>query len=218
MGSPKYVKVMDYLKEQCQDCEPHSPIASERDIAAELSISRMTVRKAVEELCRQGLLYRDGNKGTFVSEKQIQPASADIPERRRILFVDSVYDGSNVSGALGALHLQSHERLFRLVRLVLRDKTPLRVEEIYAAENDISDEQLGNLDSSFQLEKQRKASVCSSTLVPLLVPTKYARLLELKADTPIIRRDETIRKTSGIPLFYVQTYYNPKTCPVILQS
>ncbi len=211
MGSPKYVRVMEYLQEQCAAQEPHTPIDSERDIAAKLSISRMTVRKAVEELCRQGVLYRDGNRGTFVSEKVLQRQQQELPERRRILFVDSVYDGSNVSQAMEALMLEPHERLFRLVRLVLQGNTALRIEEIYAPEHNVSDEELGNLDTSFNLDSLRSEGISTNYLEPILIPTKYANLLGMKAGEPIIRKDETIRQNSGIPRFYVQTYYNPRT-------
>lgn len=214
MGSPKYMQVMEWLQNQCAEMEPHSPIDSEREIAAKLSISRMTVRKAVEELCRQGVLYRDGNRGTFVSALKPEKTPPSQPERRRILFVDSVYDGSNVQEVQKALRLPEHERLFRLVRLVLCQQTPLRVEEIYAAEHDVSDEELGSLDSFCNLEQFRLNGRTSAHLEPMLVPAKYARLLQLRQNVPIIRKDELICRHEGTPYFFVQTYYNPQTSPL----
>lgn len=217
MSSPKYVQVMNYLKEECAKKEPHSPIASEREIAQTLGISRMTARHAIEELCSQGYLYREGNKGTFVAQRsKASFPTKEINERRRLLFFDSIYDASNIKEALAALNQQPHDKLIRLVRLVLDEDTPLRVEEIYAAEIDVSDEELGKLNAFLILEPLKENGRVKAALYPQMVPAKYARLLKLKQDMPVIRKDEQIMRADGRPFLFVRTFYNPNTQPYIL--
>src|SRR5690242_18512281 len=46
-------------------------IPSERQLSAELGVSRLTVRAALDDLVREGLLVRRRGSGTFVSEPKI---------------------------------------------------------------------------------------------------------------------------------------------------
>lgn len=209
-GQPKYVQVMNYLRGICDDREPHSPIPSEREIAATLSISRMTVRKAVEEMVRQGFLYRMGNKGTFIAEKDLK-AGAVPEEKRRILFLDSIYDSNNVKEVQKALGLLEHDRLFRLVRLVSAGRSVLRIEEIYAAEGSITDEEIGVIDHVLDLEEFRRMGQDSAVFRPRVLPGKYTNLMELPSGCPVICKEELIRKPGGQPFLFVYTIYNPET-------
>jgi GntR family transcriptional regulator len=46
-------------------------IPSERQLSADLGVSRLTVRAALDELAREGYLVRRRGSGTFVSEPKI---------------------------------------------------------------------------------------------------------------------------------------------------
>lgn len=216
VDQPKYMQVMEYLNGLCRQSEPHDPIPSERDIASALSISRMTVRKAIEELCRQGVLYRNKNKGTFVAARTPQSEALPAEEKKRILFLDSLYDSSNVPEVQEAFRLKSSDRLFRLVRLVMRQDIPVRVEEIYAPTEEINDEDVNRLDQFFDLEACRTSGSSSAWLRPELVPAKYTRLMQLRPSTPVLCMAEQIRHSGGRPFLYVYTWFNPETSPFYL--
>src|ERR1700746_647394 len=47
-------------------------IPSERQLSVNLSVSRLTVRAALEELVREGYLVRRRGAGTFVAEPKVQ--------------------------------------------------------------------------------------------------------------------------------------------------
>lgn len=53
---------------ESRELKPGNLIPSENELAARYKISRMTARKATEELVREGRLVRVPGKGTFVSE------------------------------------------------------------------------------------------------------------------------------------------------------
>lgn len=55
---------------------PAYRLPSEPDLAAELSVSRGTVRRALQTLIREGLLRQVRGKGTFVTAATIEPAIA----------------------------------------------------------------------------------------------------------------------------------------------
>ena len=212
MSQPKYLQVVDYLKEVCEDKKPDSPVPSEREIAAKLDVSRMTARKAVEELCRSGWLYRDGNKGTFVAANR---PSAPPPEKvRRILFMDTIYDPHNVPNISKALEVDEGEKLFRLVLLNKISDKPCYVEEIYASMADISDKEIGELNSFPSLDVFRNPAKDQVRLSPMIIPNKYAKLLNVQTGSPIIRKDEQIRRPNGRPYLYVVIYYHPNVSPI----
>jgi GntR family transcriptional regulator len=49
--------------------EPGSPLPSFRQLAADLMVSLITVKRAYEELEREGIIYRRQGIGTFVAER-----------------------------------------------------------------------------------------------------------------------------------------------------
>ena len=51
-----------------------SKLPTENELVAMYSVSRVTVRKALDELSQQGYLERRSGKGTYVAEKKLQRA------------------------------------------------------------------------------------------------------------------------------------------------
>jgi GntR family transcriptional regulator len=66
---PLYQNVEDYIREQINEghLTPGDLIPSEPRLSKELNVSQGTVKKALDNLVWQGLLYRHQGKGTFVS-------------------------------------------------------------------------------------------------------------------------------------------------------
>src|SRR5205085_5019164 len=54
-----------------EQLETGDAIPSERQLSADLGVSRLTVRAALDELVREGYLVRRRGAGTFVSEPKI---------------------------------------------------------------------------------------------------------------------------------------------------
>lgn len=51
--------------------QANEPIPSERDLCERFGVNRLTVRKAIDELVQDGVLFRQPGKGTFVSPPKI---------------------------------------------------------------------------------------------------------------------------------------------------
>ena len=66
---PLYLKLKRSIEDAVQRgvIRPGDALPSERDIAARADISRVTVRKAVQDLVRAGLLIQRHGSGTFVA-------------------------------------------------------------------------------------------------------------------------------------------------------
>lgn len=73
----KYEIIKQEIKEQIKDniLKPNQVIKSENEMCQCYKVSRVTVRKAIDELCAEGILYRIKGKGCFVREQTDQKRS-----------------------------------------------------------------------------------------------------------------------------------------------
>ncbi|HWU65233.1 MAG TPA: GntR family transcriptional regulator [Ensifer sp.] len=140
-AGPLYVKLRQSLEKAIQSgaLKQGEALPAERDIADYASISRVTVRKAVDELVQDGLLVRRHGSGTFVAKpvsKVEQPLSRltsfteDMARRglstrsewlERGLFAPSPDEMMMLGLGPGAL-------VARFARLRLGDDNPLAIE------------------------------------------------------------------------------------------
>lgn len=70
---PLYQQIKDDIKSAIEHgkYKPKEQIPTEPELSAEYSVSRVTVRRAVEELCSEGYLVKQQGRGTFVSAPRI---------------------------------------------------------------------------------------------------------------------------------------------------
>ena len=82
---PKYLLVEDHIRQQIRQRKIIDKLPGERVLAKELGFSYMTIRKAIDNLVNEGLLYKIPTKGTYVADQQAQK-----PKTRTIgYFLDS---------------------------------------------------------------------------------------------------------------------------------
>lgn len=60
------------LRHHIQALSVGTGISSERELASQYGVSRMTARRAIEDLTREGLLERHVGRGTFVAQPRIE--------------------------------------------------------------------------------------------------------------------------------------------------
>lgn len=96
-ATPIYLRLAAILREKVQQGEfaVGAALPSERDIADRMGVSRVTVRKAIDLLMREGVLSRKQGSGTYVAPRIEQPSSllAGFSEdlRRRGLQAGSIW-------------------------------------------------------------------------------------------------------------------------------
>ncbi len=76
---PLYIQIKKQMEEKTRSLQPHDQISSEIKLAEEFGVSRGTVKKAIEELISEGLLYRIPKKGTFITSKKITRSFNQLP-------------------------------------------------------------------------------------------------------------------------------------------
>lgn len=80
MAVAKYAEIKEYMLGQVEIgvWPEHSRVPSENDLAAQFSVSRMTARRALQELTEQGILYRTQGVGSFVAALKSQSSLLEI--------------------------------------------------------------------------------------------------------------------------------------------
>lgn len=218
MEKPKYLQIKENIMEAVEGQSPNTPIPSEREIALQYDASRMTVRRAIEELVDEGVLYREKNVGTFISDKKIHKKidpvmleeSNEKNTKYKILYFNMYYDIKNNQDILENLETKDGEMVLRIVRLVEKNEIPICIEEIFITRNELPEDNIDVLNEYLNFDNYIDKVSMKQVFVPMIVPTQYAKLLNIKINVPIIRIDNLISKKNGMPFMFIKSYYNPE--------
>lgn len=139
---PLYDQLVDILTEKIdQEFRPGDLLPSERVLSERYGLSRTTVRLALSELERLGLVVRQHGRGTFVADRSTQATNlmqsysftehmrslGRVPETTILEFSEIDAD-KNLAEHMG---VRLGDRLFKLKRLRSADGTPMMVEVSY---------------------------------------------------------------------------------------
>lgn len=115
---------------------PDDPLPAERDLAKALKVSRITIRKALKELVREGLLTRRQGSGTFVANRveknfsHLTSFSEDmrsrglVPSSKWLEKKQSVVTSEEVMN----YGLSPGTKVYRLSRIRIANNEPMSVE------------------------------------------------------------------------------------------
>lgn len=140
-AGPLYVRLRRVLEEliASRTFEHGQALPTERDIAEISGLSRVTVRRAVDDLVKSGRLLRRHGSGTFIvpSVTKVQQSLSKLTSfsedmARRGLVTRSVWLSRGVftpsPDEIMALGLSVDDRVSRFARLRIADETPLAIE------------------------------------------------------------------------------------------
>lgn len=183
-------------------------IPSESELSTAYNVSRITVRRAIEELCHEGYLTKFQGKGTFVNEnrathKIVHDQTLSFTEtcRNNHITADAHVLGLERVDARGEdrkfFGLEEGEQLFHLTRLRTADGTPVLIENTYfpckhheaITPEDV--EHVSLIEKIEQTSGRRIARKPAASIEVIKARAEQASLLDV---------------LTGDPLFYVQTY------------
>ena len=139
---PLYYQLKEKIARNISSNEwkPGEKIPSETELCKMYYVSRITVRKAIEDLVRSGQLVKQQGKGTFVTNASVEYKLSKfysfseelkqrgIKEHVDVLSFDVISPTEQVSDKLS---LRKNERVFMIKRLRIADETPYTVEISY---------------------------------------------------------------------------------------
>ncbi|HSR19533.1 MAG TPA: GntR family transcriptional regulator [Anaerolineales bacterium] len=206
---PRYYQLSNILRERILNgkLEAHHPIPSERELEKIYRVSRTTIRPAIDILVRQGFLYREHGKGTFVSPPKLQKGISELTsftedmKRRglapgqKILMLGYVEPPENVRAQL-ELPLDRKEVLC-VDRLRLGDDSPMGLQTSYYNLPDgltFSREELEAIGSIYALLREKLHLIpteADETLEVTVASAHEASLLRVKAGSPLLLSQRT---------------------------
>ena len=206
---PRYYQLASILRERIAsgDFEARQPIPSERQLEQLYSVSRTTIRQAIDLLVRQGFLYREHGRGTFVSPQKLQKGvseltsfTEDMKQRgilpgQRILQIGYVQPSDKVRA-----HLELPEtcdQVLCIERLRLGDDVPMGLQTSYyilPEGGTITREELEEYGSIYRMLQEKFHLIpteADETLEVTLATPQEAALLQIAPGSPLLLSERT---------------------------
>lgn len=195
-------------------------VAPERELAREYGVSLITVRRALDELAREGRLERTRGRGTFVIATRIdrdldEPLSFSEEMNRRGFHPTTRLIGSRPEVAselvAAALELEPGSPALFVERLRVADGDPFLLEQAHLSAERFP----GLLNSDFETSSLYRilderygthVSRTRETFEPVLLRTREAGLLGVKPRTPALLVDGVSFSDEGIPVEFSHTF------------
>jgi GntR family transcriptional regulator len=197
-------------KIQTEEWKPGQKIPSESELCAAYGLSRITVRKAIEELVRSGHLERFQGRGTFITSTSFEQKLSKFysfseelkkwgkKEQADILSFEVVTPDEETREKLG----MEGGRAFRLERLRSVDGTAYTVETSYIPHEVCPKISREDIDKNGLYKSMRNSGVYPQRIIEKFRATAIqkseAKKMGLKASSPAIHLERTTYDKSRI--------------------
>jgi GntR family transcriptional regulator len=220
---PLYAQLKDSLRADilAGRLRAHQQLPSERDLCTRFHVSRMTVRQALLDLTREGLIYSRAGKGTFASEPKIDQQlkalsgfSQDMQSRGSkpsSRVIDARIEQANEAMAR-QLNLVPGSEIILLARVRLSDNIPLAIETVHIPHalcpnllrHDFARE---SLYAVLEREYGYRLTRAEQTIEAALARPREAALLQVTSPAPVLVMERQTYTDTGILIEHVHSIY-----------
>jgi GntR family transcriptional regulator len=217
---PLYVQIRTHFLELIQSgkLRPYDRVPSESELSKAFSVSRMTARKAIDQLVVDELIFRRPGKGTFVAPPPIahristgQSFAAAmralrLEHRVRVLQAGIVLPPAEVAAAL---LLGADTQTVFVQRLRIVQGSPVAIHSAYLVPGCraiLHHDLTGSLTEILTLIG-RPVDHTRDTVEAVVASDQEARLLEIPRGAPLARVDGIGFSTTDAPVFYADGLY-----------
>jgi len=224
-GGPLYLQLKRWIEEAVSSgaIQPGDALPSERDLAVKVDVSRVTVRKAVQHLVRDGLLVRRHGSGTFVAPQtnrveqslsQLTSFAEDMARRgmdvRSVWLDRGLYAPSPEETV--ALGLSSSEQVARVARLRISGDAPLAIERAALSAAILPDPEAVGTSLYAHLDRDGNRPVRAIQHVRAVsVGAEDARLLDVSVGAAVLHIERTSYLASGRVIEFTRSVYRGDT-------
>ncbi len=217
--SPLYHQLMQRIREDITRgvYTIGSRIPPEHELEESYHVSRVTVRRALQELTNEGLLERKQGKGTFVSVPRVAQNLKNVHSFHDACRKNKTAAGTRVihvreipgdAADQADLRLRAGDRVVETLRVRLADGTPVVLEQnhfslayAYLEDQDLN----GSLYQVLQ-EYGVEPSQATHEISLCTAGKKEAEYLEIDEGTPLLKLREVIYDQRGRPLHNSQQW------------
>lgn len=225
---PLYHQLKEVLRAQIQSGTwgPGDAIPNENLIAQDYGLSRGTVREAMDDLVRDGLLTRQRGKGTFVAAPKLEQG---------LLSLYSVHEYTRQTGHIpGSLILefitesankQVQENLqvaadvliYKIVRIRLVDGEPIMYDRVYIPATDFPELKQKDISSIslYEILSRDYGVVLGKAhqyFEPVLIDHYEAQLLKVDKGSPALLIERVTHRSNGTPVVFSKIIIRGDRC------
>ena len=220
---PLYHQLFELLHDKIATGEwkPGDLVPPESELTRRYQVSRITVRRVLDMLVREGLVVRERGRGTHVAETRLEHVTNrivsftdDMRQRglepgTRVLFSGLVPAPAAIARELG---VEEASELARLDRLRLADGEPMCVEESYLVhrylpgilEHDLSSGSLREIKvGTYGVRWTRARQVIRA----IQAPAELARHLAMKPGAALLFIERVSYSQEDVPVEFLRVYY-----------
>ncbi|QUH29190.1 GntR family transcriptional regulator [Vallitalea guaymasensis] len=218
----KYQKIKKDIENKINTGEFKSgeKIPSERKLCELYNISRMTARQAVNELVKDGIVYREKGRGTFVSspnflQRNVKSFTDTLRERgfnpsTNIIEFSTVYNLRDISNIM---EVPYETKFYKLKRLRLGNELPMALETVYIQKDrclglhkyDISKSLYEVLEEHYGY----KVENISCDIDACIANNIMMKVFNMKKARALLKITGISYTSNGEKLFYEESYYRP---------
>jgi GntR family transcriptional regulator len=218
---PLYHQLVDIIVNEIESgrLREDDKLPSERELCEKYNISRATVRQAILELERNGLVFKKHGKGTYISKKALKQDllkfysfSEEMKKLGKkptsiILDFEIVKCNKKIASKLSCA---TGDEIYKIIRLRLADNEPMMYETTYLPCCRFPDFDKNYIEKRSMYDVFRKRynisfSKAEEKLKPVITKQIEAKLLDVDISVPSMRIerftyevDKIIEYTSGI--------------------
>lgn len=220
---PLYKIVYESIKGSIESSiyKPNELLPSEQELQKEFDVSRITVRRALQELELSGYVNRVHGKGTYVEQRKqfanlvgassFSSEVAKLGERASSIILDFREMKSNVVIS-EYLQIPVNSDVYYLKRLRLKNGRIVGVNETYIAQLPgltIERDELNETTSIYKLYAEKGYSILRATeTIEAKIPNKVTRMeLYMLEGEPVFHRERITYVENDLPIEYsINTY------------
>ena len=220
-GTTVHAQIEDWLAGEIAvgALRPADRLPTEQDLAAWFGVSRMTLRHALGELARRGLVTRavGRNGGTFVAEPKLEQDLTTLAGFSEQLRLHGLVAGARVlaatqrlagPAAAAALELADGEEVYEVRRLRLADGRPMVLERSQFPARLFPGMLDCRLDGSlYELVSERfgqRPHRAKESFEPVIAGVRESEALEVEEGAPLMLVERIAYSQSGQPLEYAR--------------
>lgn len=222
---PLYHQILVLFRNQILSGElrPGASIPGEQELAERFGVSRITAKRALNELADAGLVVRERGRGSRVSDTPPPPVMK--------MSVEGWFENLSLMGAATsvevlefqyltapteveeALELEAGATVQRTVRVRSMDGEPMSYLLTYVPESigrNFDRTDMGNVPLLTLLERFGvKVADARQTVSATLAEPKVATALSIHANSPLIDVRRIVRDVAGRPVEFIRALYRP---------
>ncbi len=220
---PLYHQLYEVLHERIllRQWKPGDRLPTEAELIESYGVSRITVRKVLDMLVKEGLIYRQAGRGTFIAHATLEQGLSHIisftedMQRRGFTVTTRVLSSRLIPAPdyiAEKLHIRAGEELAQLERLRLADGEPMCIENAHFVHRYCR----GILEHDFAVHSLREIKIqkfgirwirARQTIRAIGATAEIADLLGIKKKSPLLFFERVSFSQNNIPVEFLQAYY-----------